>query len=346
MAMKRRSPEQLTRWAKAIRNNNGNVAAAARELGEVTETLRAAKEDLAPYIANLPAPDELSLPEFPDDDIPTAEIIATLAKRHRRKRESFAAHTWFKVKAKDNKPIGIVWFGDPHVDDNGCDWDLLQSHTDLCRDTPGLYGANIGDTTNNWAGRLTRLYANQDTSVATARKLARWLMVESGVSWLIFLIGNHDAWGDGAEILAQMSAKYGTKKIVHDWEARFALTFPNGWEPRVYAAHNFPGNSMWNPLHGPMKVGQMGEDADLYVCGDKHNWAEFSFDNPARKRVQHFLRVRGYKFMDEYARHHGKLEQETGASIMTVFDPTDRSIMRFANLEKGAAFLTMLRGRT
>ncbi len=289
----------------------------------------------------------IALPDFPDEDMPIEDVIGTMSRSFEKRQASFAAHTWFKVKVKEDKPIGILWFGDPHLDDNGCNWPALLKHTELCRTVDGVFGANIGDTTNNWAGRLVRLYANQDASVKTARRLAEWFMVKSGINWLIWLLGNHDAWGDGSEILARMGQQFGTQKVIcHDWEARFRLAFPNGWEPKIYAAHNFPGNSQWNPLHGPMKEGQLGQEADLYVAGDKHNWAMFSFENPGRAILQNFIRVRGYKFLDDYARRLGKQEQQGGCAILTVFDPGDRSILAFHDVVKGADYLTTLRARS
>lgn len=294
--------------------------------------------------APAPLPD-LIIPEFPEEDVPIEEIIAHQKKRFEKRLASHEAHTWFPVTVKDNKPIGILWFGDPHLDDNGCDWTTLTQHTELCRTTDGLYGANIGDTTNNWAGRLIKLYANQDASVKTARRMAEWFMVSSGVRWLIWIIGNHDAWGDGAEILARMGKNFGTRKIVcHDWEARFSLDFPNGWKARNFAAHDFKGHSQWNPLHGPMKAGQMGEDADLYVCGHKHNAAYFQWENAARGgSMQHFVRVRGYKFMDDYARRGGYAEQRNGSGAVSIFRPDKQKVLVFPDVEEGADYLSFLR---
>lgn len=317
-----------------------------RRLGVTETTARRYARDLDIKPPEKAVPESrIELPDFPDDDIPITDIIDTMSKRFEKKKASYEAHTWFPIKVKDKKPIGILWFGDPHVDDNGCNWPALNHHIALCRDTDGLYGANIGDVSNNWAGRLVKLYANQDTSVKTARRLAQWFMLDSGVKWIIWLLGNHDTWGDGAEILAQMAKLHGTQKLVcHDWEARFRLTFPNGWEAKVFAAHDFSGSSQWNPLHGPMKAGQMGDDADLYICGHRHNWAYFCFENAARGgRCQHFLRVRGYKFMDDYARRLGLSEQKAGCSALTIFDPTSERVTVFPDVDAGVEYLKLLR---
>jgi hypothetical protein len=336
----RKTPlDELQRVYDAVEAHGQTKAAELLSLPRTTlaSQYKAAKSRLD---KNEPSPPEL--PVFPDEDIPVEDIIDTMSRRFEKRSASYKAHTWFPVRFKSDEPVAILWVGDPHVDDNGCNWPVLKRHAELCQ-TAGVYAVNIGDVSNNWAGRLQKLYAEQDASVGTARKLAEWLMLDSGIHWLVWLIGNHDAWGDGAEILAQMAKRGTTKLVCHDWEARFRLCFPNGWEARVFAAHDFKGYSMWNPLHGPMKAGAMGPEADIYVCGHKHNWAVFNYENASRGREQHFIRVRGYKFLDDYARRLGIIEQEGGCSMLTVFDPSRESMTTFSDVERGVEFLNVLR---
>lgn len=315
--------------------------------GKLNNQLRRAKSLYGIEPRHRPPQQPIEFPDFPDEDIPVEDKIDLATKRFEKRMASHIAHTWFPIKINDKLPIGIVWFGDPHLDDNGCNWPVVKRHVEICRDTEGIYGANVGDTTNNWAGRLVRLYADQDASVKTARQFAEWFMLKGGVKWLVFLLGNHDAWGDGSAVLMQMAKRYGTarKLVLHDWEARFRLQFPNGWEPRIYTAHNFKGNSIWNPMHGLIREGQIGEEADLYVCGDKHTSGEMGFENVARGRYQRFVRVRGFKFMDDYARRHGFKEQSQGCSALTIFDPAKQSISVFTDIEEGAEYLTYKRAK-
>ena len=289
----------------------------------------------------------LSFPEFPAADFPIDRIIDTMKERGALRKNSYAAHTWFPIKVNDKKPIGIMWYGDPHIDDDGCDWDLLTKHINLCKQ-PGVYGVNIGDTTNNWAGRLVKKYGDQETSAKTASRLAEWFMLDAGIKWMLWLLGNHDAWGDGASILAQMAKRHGTQKLVlHDWEARFSLNFPNGCSVNIWAAHDFPGDSMWNPLHGPVKAARFGPDVHLLVCGHKHNWGIAQWELADKGTSPIMIRTRGYKFNDDYARHIGKQDQEGGSSIFTIIDPNSKTregrIIPFADVEKGAAYLQFLR---
>lgn len=331
----------------AVAEHDGNISNAAKQLGIPRSTLqsRLRAAEMRNIAADSPIPDSaLEFPDFPVDDMPVEDLIDHAEKRFLIRAKSHAAHTWYKVKVNDTLPIGTMWFGDPHVDDNGCHWPTLTRHTRLCRDTKGLYGANIGDTTNNWSGRLAHLYANQDTSVKTARRYATWFMLEAGIHWLVWLVGNHDAWSGGDALLRELAKRYSTHELIcHDWESRFILQFPNGHEFRIWAAHDFPGHSMWNPLHGPLRASQMSDQADLYVCGHKHNWGCFRYENADRGIIQTVIRVRGYKFLDDYARRMGVIEQQTGCSILTIFDPDRGEVTAFEDIEAGVDFLTWLR---
>jgi len=327
---------------------HGSKRAAAQALGIPRSTLRSQVEQARKQGISPSDDDKYVLPDFPAEGLSATEVMEMAVKNFERRKTSHDAHTWFPIKIKDDKPIGILWFGDPHVDDDGCNWPVLRKYCEIARDTDGLYGANIGDTTNNWVGRLLKKYGDQEASAKTARKLAEWLLLESGVKWLIWLLGNHDDWNDGATILREMVKRYGTHKIVcHDWEARFVLEFPNKTQSKIWAAHDFAGHSQWNPNHGPMKAARWGPDVDLLVCGHKHNWMISHLELADKGTMPLLVRTRGFKFMDDYARRIGKTEQEEGCGILTIFNPhsSTRSgrITAFADVESGADYLKWLR---
>lgn len=326
--------------------SKGNIQAAADSMGKARATIQARVKNLKrkglwPPGANDGAPE---LPQFPDDDIPVPEIIDSLTRRFEKRHDYHRAKRWFPIKLTTDEPIGIGWFGDPHVDDNGCNWPLLRRDCEIHRKTKGLYGANIGDATNNWIGRLARLYGDQDTSKATARKLARWLLTESGVSWLLWLMGNHDLWNDGDALLKAMNVN---RIPMEDWQAQFRLVFPNKRECRVWASHNFAGHSMWNTLHGPQKAAHMKDWAHVYVCGHTHNWGLHQEESASREFTYWLARTRGYKFIDSHAMNLGHQDQQEGASILQVIDPhattMSNFVLCFADLEHGADYLTWLR---
>ena len=338
---------------QAAVETHGSQLAAAIALGMSRSTLQRRLKDVSvgkppprKYRTKTTAP---VLPKFSKTTIEPGVLVQRKLEDFRRYSAARRLQDWYPVKLPDRRPIGVLWFGDPHVDDNGCNWELLNRHIEACKNTDGLYGANIGDVTNNWSGRLAALFAKQDTSQASARVLAEWFLRDSGVDWLLHIIGNHAAWGDGIDILQRMNAK--TIPML-DWKAAFRLTFPAGKnggarEIKVVAAHDFPGHSMWNKTHGPARAAQMGgELADLYVCGHKHTWGMQQFET-ADGRCPLSLRVRGYKWHDEYAHRLGFSSDNGGAAILTIIDPDAEPggrILPYVDVEAGARVLTALRG--
>lgn len=291
---------------------------------------------------------KITPPEFPPDDDDIDNIINSLVRRTHKRLEHHKARTWPTVKIPIDGAIGLLWFGDPHVDDNGCNWPLLKRDIEIAKNTEGVYGCNIGDTTNNWVGRLMRKFADQDTSQATARKLAQWFLNDAGIDWLIWLLGNHDEWNDGGTILKLMNRE--NRVYMEDWQARFKIQFPNGRVGRIHAAHDFKGHSQYNPLHANQKNALWKAEADLYIAGHRHNWALSHFENPDRDHVYWLARCRGYKFADEFGEKLGYMDQTQGAAIMSVFDPdatTPAAFLQcFADAEEGADYLTWKRSRS
>lgn len=263
-------------------------------------------------------------------------------ERHEKPRIA-RRRAWRPIKLPDDRPFGVLWVGDPHIDDDKCDWPQLVSHIQLARTTPGLYAVNVDDVTNNWVGRLTRLFAEQNAGQKEARRRIKWLMHGAGVPWAFWLLGNHDAWNEGDTIIDLMSDG---RLPVFDWEAR--VEFTSGKEKfRVHVAHDFPGQSMWNIVHGPGRAARMGSLAELYVCGHKHDWGTASFEIAGHDRVVHTARARGYKADDRHALVNGFQQSTNGASILTVFNPRAKSpagrITTFTDVEVGAQFLGLLR---
>ena len=288
------------------------------------------------------------LPTFPDEDITAEEILDHMDKRFQQRLKRDEAMQWFKVKVKDPKPVGIVFVGDPHIGSNGCNVSLLRDDVKIMAETEGLMCVNIGDTADNWpSGYLVRLYAENDVSRQTERRLARWFLEDAGIPWAVWLMGNHDTFdGEFSTYLKTLNAE---KIPMMDWGAKFRLVFPNGSEVKISASHNHKGTSIYNPLHGQKREALWGQEADIIVAGHHHTWA-MAQEEMEDGRIVTMARCRGYKWLDSYATTHGFKNKRHGASIMFCIDssennPTKR-IKNFSNLEDGAEYLTWKRRQT
>tara|TARA_Y100001938_G_scaffold146696_1_gene226108 strand:+ start:102 stop:1145 length:1044 start_codon:yes stop_codon:yes gene_type:complete len=330
--------------ALAAAERYGGISPAAKALGMNRSTfegrVRAATTRFGEAEKN-EDDDDVTLPEFPDEDISPDEILDHLSKRWEKKQEHQQAKKWFDIKIKSDDPFGLVVVGDPHLGTH-CNIPLLRRDVEIMSKTPGIGCVNIGDTTNNWGGRLIQLYAEEDISRSTERKLARWFLKEAEIPWLVWLHGNHDTMH--SEFSTYLKAINVRQVPMLDWAAQFKLVFPSA-TVRVDASHNHKGTSVYNPLHGQKRASLWGEDADIFVAGHHHTWA-LSQEEDASGRVINFARCRGYKWHDEFGHRHGFTEENYGSSIMFVIDPTAAPNCRvkpFGDLKEAAEFLTWKR---
>jgi len=296
------------------------------------------------YLAADDAP-RIEMPAFVvngDDEEPIDEILNRKEKLFERKAKANADRQWFEIKVNETRPYGILLVGDPHLDDDGCNVPLIRKHLAYASQD-GVYAVNIGDSSNNWVGRLERLYAHQETSKHTGKRLVKWFMLESGASWLCWILGNHDVWGEGADFHLMLAEK---KIPVIDWRAQFTLKHPSGTECRIDASHGRKGSSIWNNLHATLRSAKLGELADCYVTGHTHHFGLEHLEIAERRHACWLVQLRGYKYMDSYALRNGFAESQLGSSVLMIVDPSPDArtkVQCFEDVDLGMQVLGMLR---
>jgi hypothetical protein len=294
----------------------------------------AARSTVMDYLRKIDAEDMAGPPKTP------LEFPARFRKAHERKQKAIEARAWFPIRVNEDKPYGILWFGDPHLGTH-CNWPLLERHIAVARQD-GVYSGNIGDTTDNWpwTGRLARLWAEADISHKTEKRLATWFMMEAGIRWLLWLGGNHDEWNGGTEFYKMLGAH---QIPVIDWRAQFTLTHRNGTETRMDAAHGRKGTSIYNPTHGTLRDAKFGEEAAVWITGHIHSYGLFHIEFPEKKTVAWLAQIAGYKMGDRYALVNGFAQSNHGAAVLSIVNPETGKVQCFGDPEEGAEFLKWLR---
>tara|TARA_R100001443_G_scaffold14286_6_gene24207 strand:+ start:2243 stop:3346 length:1104 start_codon:yes stop_codon:yes gene_type:complete len=301
-----------------------------------------------PEAAPPPVPIEEDNPPSPDDDEPIEDWIQRRVEVSRRKIAKSNRTTRHLVLPPE--PIGIAVLGDPHVDNDGCDWGQLYEHVQLLQDTPGVLAACVGDMQDNWIGRLGRLYSESSATASDGWRASRWLL--ESLQWIALVGGNHDAWahGPGIDPLRWLTKECGVTCYDSD-HLRIHLSWSNrpDLEPLVWILrHDFGGRSWYHPTHGPHKEAMLDGRCHLLTAGHIHQWGVLTTEQ-RHGRVTHAVRVRGYKRADSYAKAKGFYEQAHGAACFVVIDPRADEpgrIRLFWDIEVGCEYLCWLRSRS
>lgn len=277
---------------------------------------------------------------------PIGDILARREREQTRRFRAEKARELINVQVKMDGPIGLIHFGDPHIDDPGTDIVQLRRDIELVKKTPGMFGCNVGDLQNNWVGRLARLYGEQGTSAMEAWALTEWMVRE--IPWLFIIGGNHDMWSGAGDPLRWIADHKGV--LYEGYNARLNLSFPNGKNVRVNARHDFAGHSQWNTAHGPAKAAQMGWRDHILTCGHKHTSGYQILKCPSTGLLSHAIRVAGYKIHDRYGKELGLPNQNITPAVCTIIDPIyedddPRLVTTIHDVGEAAEFLTWKRSK-
>jgi hypothetical protein len=299
------------------------------------------------YPSKPPAPPPaFDLAELPSE-LPTAEeLLSRRSKQFARKKDAKEARTLVAVRVNLDGPVGIAIPGDPHLDDDGTDIDLVREHVALFNKTEALLALAIGDYSNNWVGRLARLYGQQSLSAAEAWVLVEWYV--KSVPWLAMVGGNHDAWSGEGDPIKWMA---GSARVAYEANGvRLGLTFPSGRVIRVNARHDFSGKSQYDTAFGVAKAARFGWRDHILVAGHTHVSGYHPLRDPSNGLLSHALRVGSYKTYDRFAEERGLPNQTFSVCPVCVIRPQfadddARLIQVFFEPETAADFLKFLRKR-
>lgn len=288
---------------------------------------------------------EIDIPNPPDASEPIEDLVHRKKAAFDRNTASDTFHHLIPLGIKLPGPVAICAVGDPHVDDDRCDIAALERDMRIIGRTEGMYALHVGDLTNNWVGRLGRLYAHQATKAGDAIRLVEWMF---GLAKPLAVVGgNHDLWNEGMSWL-NFAVKQAGTKILQEHGVRLELNFPKGQSVRIHTRHDFPGNSQFNPLHGLRKEHLFGLRDHVNIAGHRH--IDSAAVIPSPDGYMHWmLRVSGYKGHDDFAKSLNLQKMKMAPTCALIIDPTTRHpaelVKPFWDLEEAADFLAFKRGR-
>lgn len=329
--------------SNALKQTNGNASAAAALVGLSARQTRRRVQALRD---GAQAPDALRLPVTSvTRDLPIDQLIERRIAEFQRVKGADETNAVTEVRVADDLPIGIVVFGDPHLDDSGTDLFTIREHSQIVNATPGMYAACIGDLHNNWVGRIAHLYSQQETTASDAWRLVEW-WINYVEKWLFMVDGNHDGWSGASNPLPWIRALSGRQMVQDDHEVRVRLRFQNGTEYTIAARHEWPGKSAVNPALGEMKAAQRMR-ANLIVSGHTHSSLDANLWIEQHQMLTRCARVGSYKVIDRYAKELGLPNQQIAPAFAVIIDPRAKTqtglSQLFYDIDRASRYLTFLR---
>jgi UDP-2,3-diacylglucosamine pyrophosphatase LpxH len=291
---------------------------------------------------------EFSFPDLPSDTPDIDHILARREKIWKHKSAAAEARKLIPVTIRTGGPIGLAVFGDPHLDNPGCNFPLLRKHTKLIQDTDGLFAGSVGDIQDGWIGRLRGLWAQQGITAAEARELVKWWMRELHDKLIFLVEGNHDAWTNDISGMGAIDWIAGQQGALAEPDGvRLEIRLPGQATYTINCRHDFTGRSMYNKAHGVTKAAMFGWRDDILLAGHTHEFGYNPVKDPMTGKVSHPVRLASYKHVDNYARERGLPDENVSECCVFILDPEEpdqrHRVTVFFNPEQGARYLTMLR---
>lgn len=307
--------EALRAIVATYRDANLNVSQTARMRGlhrrTIQQHLRTAEQrgmltDIERHDPNVPSRDEyLSAKE---------RKIAAFQKKQR-------SGDWRKpvMTQLPAKPFRLKLFGDPHLDADGCNFELFEKHWLEMDAANGVYGICVGDWFNNWLKALGHLWREESTHPSDAWLCLEYLMEERGSGLIAACSGNHDDWSHGpTDPVDLLMKKYGV--IYRKGAVRLVVTF-EGQEPIFIAIrHKWRGHSMYSAAHGILRAGVWGWRDLIMVGGHIHQDEPRLLSHPDGAK-SHICQISAFKEFDEFADTHGFMGPKISPVWDLVIDP-------------------------
>ena len=320
-----------------------NVSAAARALGIARQSMQGTLD--AAKARNMLADCEIHDANTPS----TSEYQSARVRKIASFQKKAAKGDWRKPKFSrlPDQPFRLKVFGDPHLDSDGCDYELFERHWLEMDAANGVYGVCVGDWFNNWPRVLAHLWKGEGDP-DDAWLCLEYLMEQRGAALIAACSGNHDDWTHGpADPVDLLMKKYGV--LYRKGAIRIILGFEKSKPVTIGMRHKWRGSSMYSAAHGILRAGIFGWRDHIMIGGHIHQDESRMLSHPDGYK-SHICQVSAFKRFDEFADVQGFMGPKISPVWDLVIDPArDESdperVKVFWDSGSAAGYLAYLRGR-
>lgn len=241
-----------------------------------------------------------------DPNVPTFEsYLAAKERKVRAYQQKKSKGDWRKpvLTQLPEGPFRLKVFGDPHLDADGCNYELFERNWMEMSPQDGVYGICVGDWFNNWLKALAHLWREESTHPSDAWLLLEHLMDQRGEALIAACSGNHDDWTHGpTDPVDLLMKKYGV--LYRQGAIRLLVACGNAKPMAISVRHKWKGNSMYSAAHAILRSAIFGWADELMIGGHIHQDEPRIYVRPDGS-ISHICQVSAFKEYDVYADVHG-----------------------------------------
>jgi hypothetical protein len=305
-----RLTDRLKETADVYRAAGMNVAETARRMGLARQTVQTHISDAHRF--GYLKDEEMNLTNTPSaQDYLAAKERKVAAYQAKKRKGDWRKPVMVTLKPE---PYRLKVFGDPHLDADGCNYELFEKHWLEMSAETRVYGVCVGDWFNNWLKALAHLWREESTHPSDAWMCLEYFMDQRGEALIAACSGNHDDWTHGpADPVDLLMKRYGV--LYRQGAIRVAVNH-EGCDPMHWSIrHKWRGKSMYSAAHWAASHANINWRDDLMIGGHIHQ--DDTRMIPRSDGVWcHAAQMSSFKEYDVFADTHGF----TGAKISPVWD--------------------------
>lgn len=217
-------------------------------------------------------------------------------------------------------PFGLLVFSDPHYGDLGVNYNLMEEHLQIVKETPNLFFGTLGDHTANFSPTVlaTGMLASGLTPDMQTRSFVRKMKEMDNLGKLAFMtLGNHDEFQTASGHNPETSLEEVTAPIF-EFGGKLDVVTRGGAKYKGIISHKYWGKSKINISNMPKRLGEYERpDYDFSLTGDVHQKSYEEFERAGQEKVA--IVAGTYQEKSRYARNKGVGQKAGSAGTTMVF---------------------------
>lgn len=283
---------------------------------------------------------------FEDKKEPTEQDIDEYYEQLKRTNSAImrleSKQTKASISIDDDKPIGLVFWGDWHLGAKGIDYEQFDKDLEIINNTDGLYVVGMGDYKDNANAVIHPNSVQEEIAQSDMQdRIVLRKFEQTAEKHIVTIRGCHDDFDKRLSNKDFIQSLCDITGAVNLWHGGIINLTIGTQEYRIGARHKYKFESSLNTTNTQRNfINEFGH-CDIVALAHKH-YCELQHTQRMGDNTI-YLRSGSYKRYDEFGQKLAGYEGIHGVPVVILM-PDTHEMIPFKSLEAGAAMIGKLRG--